>query len=88
MMSNWVFIGPLIYWDTPKTKTKNDEVKLWELNTHTHTHTHIYICIYNFLDLSLTNHLFVGTPSIIRWNLEYGNLIRDFGRLSSDKDML
>ena len=43
MMSNWVFIGPLIYWNTPK---KNDEVKLWELNTHTHTHTHTYIYIY------------------------------------------
>ena len=80
MMSNWVFIGPLIYWNTPKKKW-------WSKIVRTkHTHTHIYI--YNFLDLSLTNHLSVGTPSIILWNLEYGNLIRDFGRISSDKDML
>ena len=46
MMSNWVSIGPLIYWNTPKTKPKNDELKLWELNTHTHTHTHTHIYIY------------------------------------------
>ena len=46
MMSNWVFIGPLIYWDTPKTKTKNDEVKLWELNIYMCIYIYIYIYIY------------------------------------------